>query len=234
MIFLGLEEKVAASKMFPGLSCPLCHTSGEIEISVNRVQISAAFVPMLAVTSRGGVVQCHHCQQPVKLKLGGEPFKSALRELKSTVRTPLYLYSGLVACLVGLAVIFGSVFYQDRHNPYTQPIEQAQLASPQVGDLYEVGVNEKTPQSFGTVGHTLARVERVGEGVVMLRWHRKMVPIDQKMPFLQDFRAAPSDFGSETMEAAASYLQKGMIVRRGQDHTDSKGSIVATLRPPAK
>ena len=77
-------------------------------------------------------------------------------------------------------------------------------------------------------------MERVDDGVVTLRWHRKMVPLDQKMPFLQDFPAAPSDFGSETIEAAASYLKKKMIVRRGLDHADTKGSIVATLRPTAK
>ena len=204
-------------------------------MSIVRVQVYVAFIPMLAMGKRG-VAQCHHCGQPVTLKEGGESFKNACQALKATVRTPLYLYSGLILCVLGMATTVGTVAYQESHNPNTQPIEQALLDAPQVGDLYEVSVNGTNRYASGIVGHTVARVERTGDGLVTLRWHRKMVPIDQKMPFVQDFAIGADDFGSATVEAQAARLRQKVIVRQGarNGYADEAGSIVATLRPKAK
>jgi len=233
MIIMRVEEQAVATEAIPTLACPHCHTLGKIEMSIIRRGIYLGYIPVLAA-GKHGEAECHDCGRVVQVKEGGEPFKSACEKLKGTVKTPLYLSSGLIACLLGLAAIVGTVAFQDSRNPYTQAVEQALLDAPRAGDLYEVSAYR---QDSGNVDYTLARVERTGDGVVTLRWHRKVqpTPSGKTMPFLQDFPTGVGDFGGETMDAQATRLRGKSIVRPGakDPNAEEVGSIVATLRPKA-
>jgi hypothetical protein len=229
MVVFTIKARKAASKRFPELSCPVCGTSGGIEITVLQQQVNLGFIPMLP-TRKVGRVQCSRCGGPVTLQLGGERFQAAFKAFKWTVRAPLRLYTGVLAGLALLLVLSGAMAYQDNHNPYAQPIEQAHLDAPRAGDLYEVRVNG-APGSL--LGHTLVRVEEARGELIRLRWHRNLVPIQQPMPLLRDFPTTASDFEEGTMEVLASRLKRKFVVRQGvQDElADATGHVVATLRP---
>jgi len=224
-----IKERKAAAKRFPELLCPACGTCGGIEITIHQQQVNLGFLPLLPGRKVGRAL-CFHCGLPCTIKQGGERFQAAFKAFKWTVRAPLRLYSGVLASLVLLMALFATVAYRGSRNPYTQPIEQAHLEAPRAGDLYEVSVNG-APGSL--LGHTVARVEVADGELVRLRWHRKLVPIQQEMPFLRDFPLAASDFEEGTTDVLASRLKRKFIVRRGvkDELTGATGLVVATLRP---
>jgi hypothetical protein len=225
MIYV-IKEVVAASEISPDLICPHCRTNGKIEISLIRTNVAVGLLPMCAWGKRGEVM-CHYCGLPVKLKEAGEPFKRAYLALKAKTRTPIYLWSGMIICLLVLFGTFANLAYEEHNNPWTQKIEQTMLDTPKAGDLYEVSIDRIKDVNAGTTGYTLAKVEKIEGDLVTLRYRKNV--INKRSPVLfKELVNAPGDFEDKTME-----VQKKKLANRDlfPPNGDCIGMIYATKRP---
>jgi hypothetical protein len=221
-----IREVVAARETYPELLCPHCQTNGKIEISLIRTDVRVGLIPMFSGRKRGEAV-CQNCGLSVKLTQAGDAFKRAYLALKTKTRTPLYLWSGMILCCLVLLGGLAHMVYEEHNNPWTQKIDPAILSAPRVGDVLEVSVDRTGDMNAGTIGYTLARVERVEGDLVTLRY-RKNVITSRSPPLLKELIEAPGVFDGTAIE-----VQKGRLERRDlfPPKSDSIGRIYAAKRP---
>lgn len=224
-----IKEVVAASEVCPELVCPHCQTSGEIEVSIIRIHMSAGFIPMLA-WNKHGEAKCLHCGLSVNLKGADESFNRAYQTLKAENRTPMYHSAGMILCIFGLFAIFGYMFYEGRNNPYSQKIEQTLLDAPKVGDLYEVSIDElKIDKKNSTLirKYALAKVERVEKDSVTLRYGKDALE-QPHPPMFKELLKKPVDFGDKIAVVRKKRLVDKELCPSG---SSCIGQVYAVKRP---
>jgi len=225
-----IQEVVAASEIFPELSCPHCRVNGKVEISILRTDVKVGLIPMLSGKKRGESM-CHHCGLPVKLKEGGEAFKRAYLALKAKTRTPLYLWSGMIFCCLGLFGTFAYTAYEDHNNPWMQKIDPAMLSAPKAGDIYEVGVGnmitDKNSSTLINSDYALVKVEKIDGDLVTLRY-RKNIITRKEPPLFKELANIPGDFDGKAVDVQTNWLKHKELFLPGGG---TAGTIYATKRP---
>jgi hypothetical protein len=124
-------------------NCTTCNSIG-LEVEIYRDYYHLFWIPFIPDGDKESKVYCTKCGKP-------NNFNPRVKDIESTTRTPIYLYSGLLACLMlVVALVFGNI--------NTQKEKALFIADPKVGDVYQIlkNVNDTTYYYFLRV----ARVER--------------------------------------------------------------------------
>jgi len=95
MLLIGKKKSKIKSKISKDIMCPQCGTPNSTMVSVIGVYNHFLQIPFLSGGKRGRSV-CTNCNQAYELQQMPGPIKLAYYELKETVKTPLWFYSGLI------------------------------------------------------------------------------------------------------------------------------------------
>lgn len=113
------------------------------------------------------------------------------------------------------------------NNPMMQKIDQAMLSNPQIGDVYEVGINTR-PGEVREQEYTLVKVEKSEGEAVTLRVRNNGIT-GKFPPMYKELVKHPGDYGEKTL-----VVRKKRLVDEDLCPTSGStcfGSIYATKRP---
>jgi hypothetical protein len=129
MIVYGWNSKVLKESPFPGQTCVSCGAQ-ESHILVTGSYAHIFWIPIFPYKKSLTIV-CSHCSMETKPKDASPEMKEFAKQLKSTVRLPIYMFAGtaIIAVLIAFFAIQG--FMKD------QQIEKY-LDEPQVNDIYYI------------------------------------------------------------------------------------------------
>lgn len=127
MIVYGWNSKVLKESPFPGQKCTSCEAEDSYVV-VTGSYAHIFWIPLFPYRKKLTIV-CGNCGLDTKPKQVSPEVKQFAKKLKSTVRFPLYMFSGsgLVAILIGIFAIIGFID--------NKKIE-GYLNEPQVNDIY--------------------------------------------------------------------------------------------------
>lgn len=127
MIVYGWNAKVLKESPFPGQTCASCGAQ-ESHILVTGSYAHIFWIPIFPYKKSLTIV-CANCSMETKPKHASPEVKEFAKQLKSTVRLPLYMFAGtgIIAALIAFFIVQG--FLND------QQIEKY-LEDPQVNDIY--------------------------------------------------------------------------------------------------
>ena len=127
MIIYGWNSKNIRQAPLEAYECPNCKTkNSHIAIFSNYAHLF--WIPLFPY-KKSAQIFCTHCQLVQKDKeLPGE-MKEQVRTLKSSVKSPVYLFAGLI-----IIVLFAAfIFYSSLQN---SQLQQSFIDDPQIGDVY--------------------------------------------------------------------------------------------------
>lgn len=107
MIIYGSRATHLKSGHLPNSKCPCGETKGKMTTSVFGRHVHIFWIPIFPVGKKA-VFECQQCHKGFKKKELGDDAKLEYKNFKSTVKTPLWKYSGLalIAILVGVGIYF--------------------------------------------------------------------------------------------------------------------------------
>lgn len=127
MIIYGWNSKNIKQSPLEGYECPSCGEKQSV-LAIFAHYVHVFWIPFFPYKKSAQVV-CTHCQLSTDEKGLEESQKTIVKQLKSAVRIPKYLFVGL-----GLLVLaIGFISYSSNESSRK---EAAYLANPQVGDVY--------------------------------------------------------------------------------------------------
>ncbi len=95
MILVGKKESKIKSEISKDIICSECNTENSTEISVIGIYKHLLQIPFISGGKRGRSF-CSNCDQTYELQQMPGPIKLAYYELKETVKTPIWFYTGLI------------------------------------------------------------------------------------------------------------------------------------------
>jgi hypothetical protein len=152
MIFYGTRAKAMATEVITD-KCPNCGTQGSVQIHVFQQYAHIFWIPVFP-TVKKGVSECSHCKQVLKQKEMPSELQLAFKNIKSTIKAPVWMFSGLVI-LVAL-IAFTIVDTKNKKEANTKLI-----ANPLPGDILEVKTNGNN--------YTLFKIDEIQGDSVILR-----------------------------------------------------------------
>ncbi len=127
MIVYGWNSKNIKQAPLEGYACPNCEEKdSHLAIFANYVHVF--WIPLFPY-KKSAQISCAHCQLATEEKSMPEDMKEKIKQLKSAVSIPKYLFAGLI--LIGLSIAYFS--YTSSQNTIK---EQDYIANPEVGDVY--------------------------------------------------------------------------------------------------
>jgi hypothetical protein len=108
--------------------------------------------------------ECEHCKRALGPREGPLALEPVARAARRAARTPIYLFTGLAA----LAVLIAVGVVRERAGSAN---EKAWLAEPAAGDFYVLDVSKVMPDlGSGAFDHVIARVDRVTSDAVEVQF----------------------------------------------------------------
>ncbi len=95
MILFGKKKSKIKSEIPKDLICPECDMSNTTNVSVIGIYKHLFQIPFISGGKRG-TSECANCDQFYELHRMPGAIKLAYYELKETVKTPLWFYTGLI------------------------------------------------------------------------------------------------------------------------------------------
>ena len=95
MFLIGKKKSNIKSEISKGFNCPKCNRLNSTKVSVIGVYNHLLQIPFLS-GGKKGISVCTNCNQTYELQHMPGPIKLAYYELKETVKTPLWFYTGLI------------------------------------------------------------------------------------------------------------------------------------------
>jgi hypothetical protein len=156
MIIYGRKGTHTGSIAPQILTCPSCNTKGEMIFSAYSNYAHIFWIPIFPF-SKSVYSHCKHCKQALETKEMPSEFRTYVTELKSSVRPPIWTFTGmfLIAGLVSWS------FYTSGKNADNNKLY---ISSPQVGDIYEVKTESKA--------WTLFKVKEVNADTVFILFNK--------------------------------------------------------------
>jgi hypothetical protein len=132
------------------LTCPLCHTAGQVHISV--LQKYMWVLGPIAPSGKYAVAYCEHCNQYIpKVRWTNEMDKD-FNLLKKDVKTPGRLYRGLIVFPLAVAAIIGVTLLvvKSRNNKQqdNQALVKDAIAHPHAGDIFQITHTDGTKADY--------------------------------------------------------------------------------------
>ncbi len=136
MIIYGWNSKVIKQAPLNNLTCDNCNEQNSL-LAIYSKYVHIFWIPVFPY-GKEAVIVCSHCQKATKEKDLDTERKQKIKALKSSVKTPLYLFSGLILIVMAIG-------YFSYASGKTKQEELTFLEDPAVGDIY---MNyDKTEQS---------------------------------------------------------------------------------------
>ncbi len=123
----GASHKVLKTVPFKGQNCPNCHGTG-VHIVVVASYFYLWFIPIFPLRKKI-LIKCTGCQYIAEPQEISDEFEEASYQLKSKVRTPFYLYFGILVII--LLTGFCTVQQHSVSDEYIETIKH-----PEVNDIY--------------------------------------------------------------------------------------------------
>jgi hypothetical protein len=145
----GWRMKELGQVPVPG-ACPACGTEGSVRLHVLQKYSHILWIPLFPL-GKSGVTVCDHCKQALEGKELTPASQSLFSAVKGQHKTPVWMFTGLaiIAALIPLGI-----YQSSQHDKKVI----AMLATPQVGDVYEIKLAARS--------YTLYKVrEVVGDSV---------------------------------------------------------------------
>ena len=133
MIFYGTRAKVLATEVITD-KCPNCGTQGSVEIHIAQQYAHVFWIPMVA-TVKKGVSQCNFCKQVLKYKEMPSNLQTEYNNLKTRVKPPIWMFSGLAILAVFIAFTIVDTKQKAAKNATI-------IKVPIVGDVFEIKTAE--------------------------------------------------------------------------------------------
>ncbi len=143
MIVYGYRSTHLKSGVLPNVKCPHCETQNEMTASVYGRHVHIFWIPLFPA-GKTGVFECQHCHKGFKKKELLEDGKLAYKNFKSTVKTPLWKYSGLV--IIALLIAVGIYSSQQKKAKMEQYIAQ-----PAMYDIYTFKTDQNYYSTFKVI-----------------------------------------------------------------------------------
>lgn len=135
MIIYGSKAVLLKTVIVPNKKCSVCNASGTLSLSVYRRHAQVFWIPIFPLWKQG-VAFCSNCETDFKLKELSESIRIEYDNLKTSVKGPLWQFSGLgiVLCVVSWAYYASGV---DKAK------ELEYINAPLSGDVYGFSVNDE-------------------------------------------------------------------------------------------
>lgn len=132
MIFYGTRAKNIQNGKVINVKCPNCEADTSMTYSIFGKYAHVYWIPFFPIGSVG-VLECDSCKRTYEVKELPQDIKNKyIRETeKSSIKTPIWFYSGLF--IIAALVAYG--FYASKESTIEQ---NAYLESPKKGDIYEI------------------------------------------------------------------------------------------------
>lgn len=127
MIIYGWNTKNIKQAPLEDYECPVCGQKQSV-LAIFGHYAHVFWIPFFPYKKSAHVV-CTHCQLDTPEKQLDASKKAIVKQLKSSVSFPKYMFSGLIILVMGIAFIM----YSSRQD---KAKEASLLSSPQVGDVY--------------------------------------------------------------------------------------------------
>lgn len=155
MIIYGTKTTPVATENIAD-SCTNCQTSNSILMTVLQKYAHVFFIPFIPI-GKTGVTVCAHCKQTLSKEEFNGSLNSRYDNLKSSAKTPIWTFSGLVLLVIFILFLIVS----DRQK---KEKVATLLQTPQSGDVYEVKDDNKQ--------YTLYKVQRVNGDTAFVLMHQ--------------------------------------------------------------
>ncbi|MEM9329382.1 MAG: hypothetical protein AAGA85_27220 [Bacteroidota bacterium] len=127
MIIYGWNSKNLKQAELSSYECPECQKKGSL-LAIFSSYVHIFWIPLFPYR-KSAQIYCTNCQLSREEKDLTEEMKSQVKLLKSAVKTPIYMFSGL-----GLVALF--IAYTSYSGIKTGNLQQGYINDPQVGDVY--------------------------------------------------------------------------------------------------
>lgn len=148
MIIYGWNSKNLKQAHLENFECPSCQQKNSV-LAIFSHYAHIFWIPFFPY-KKSAIVQCTSCQFTTQEKEMTPEMKAQMKQLKSAVSTPKYLFSGLIILAVGI----GFIMYSSNK---TVREERSYIENPQIGDVYII----KDVEEEGEYNHFLYRVNDI-------------------------------------------------------------------------
>jgi len=134
MIVYGTKTTHLSTTQALTETCTNCNTTGEMYINVYSRYAHIFWIPLFHT---GKIVEstCDNCKQTLAYKKMPEQLKLEATNAKSSVKTPIWQFVGLV--LIAVVILWAN--YQNSQNKLEN---EAFISTPAIGDVYEYKVEK--------------------------------------------------------------------------------------------
>ena len=129
MIIYGRKSKLLDKDTIAD-KCPNCGESNSLTLYAFQDYAHVFWIPFFP-TEKRYFSQCNNCKQVLKTKEMPSFFRPYFENLKSRVKTPIWIFSGLA--LVVVLIAYGVVSEQMTHSKTGKFV-----MAPQAGDIFEI------------------------------------------------------------------------------------------------
>ena len=136
MIFYGTKASTIKNGQIINVDCPHCETNTSMTYSIFGKYAHIYWIPFFP-TSKVTVAECNNCKRTFDYKELPQSIQTKLdrEKEKDTVKTPIWMFSGLF--IIAILVAIG--YYMSGE---TDKKEAAYLKNPKVGDVYRFESNK--------------------------------------------------------------------------------------------
>ncbi len=110
MFLAGKKSSILKSEISTAISCTNCKTSGTTKITVLGFYKHLLQIPFIS-GGKSGISSCSKCKQNYELKNMPAAIKLAYYELKETLKTPIWFYTGLIVLKTLILIKIFSKYY---------------------------------------------------------------------------------------------------------------------------
>ena len=128
MIIYGYRSTHLKSGQLPNAKCPCGESQNKMTVSVFGRHVHIFWIPLFPA-GKTAVFECQQCHKGFKKKELNDDGKLAYKNFKTTVKTPIWKYSGLA--IIAVLIAFG--FYSSKQD---EAKIAAYVAQPAMFDVY--------------------------------------------------------------------------------------------------
>jgi len=150
MVVYGWNSKNIKQAPLDGYECPNCQEKNS-HLAIFAHYAHIFWIPVFPY-KKSAQISCLHCQLATEEKAMPEEMKGKIKQLKSAVGIPKYMFAGLI--LIGLSIAFFS--YSSSQNA---KLEMEYINSPLIGDVYIL----KNLEESSEYNHYLLKVNDIEE-----------------------------------------------------------------------
>ncbi|NLR59177.1 hypothetical protein HGH93_13765 [Chitinophaga polysaccharea] len=125
------EHKTVAH---PEVTCPLCQQQGGVHIAIRQRYIW--WLGPICPTRKFGIAWCERCDEKIPNVKWSKPLEQAYRNDRSSVKTPLRLWRGMLVIGGLLATLSVVAMVKTKIRAVDTSAQTEYFAHPQVGDIY--------------------------------------------------------------------------------------------------